>query len=414
MTGAIRMGCLNYVYLALLVFFCMSCKKSTEPIGNENPPPGYQQDIPWPSLADSPWPMSHHDPQSTGRSTINGPVTNTIYWEYADNMDLYTGVAIGPDSTIYFVQSKSNEGFIALQPNGQIKWKLDLATGHKVPTTPIVASGGTIFFYNGLTTVYAVDPNGSIKKEFEIEYPTHNETFNIDLDGTLYFVGYDQTLYAYSQDGNLLWSLFDERFYNQGGTIRVSFSTDGRTLYIPGFPITLLAVDIESQQVKWTYGENMITQGAMIDSDDNIYILTENNFTIIPPGINLITLNSNGDLRWKYCSRQQIANDNIPTIDKLGNIYFAADSLYSLAYDGRLRWKDKLSDFCDSPLICDPEGNIFAGLNGISIISYDTNGSLIWRIDESLPFVGGSPAIGYGGDLYFPSAGDKVKLYSIK
>jgi outer membrane protein assembly factor BamB len=395
------------------MFYCISCRKSTEPIGNEKPPPGYQQDIPWPSLAESPWPMSHHDPQSTGRSSINGPVTNTIYWEYADNMDLYTGVAIGPDSTIYFVQSTSNEGFIALRPNGQVKWKLDLATDHKVPTTPIVTSGGTIFFYNGDRKVYAVDPNGSIKREFEIEYPTHNETFNIDLDGTLYFVGYDQTLYAYSQDGNLLWGLFDERFYNQGGTIRVSFSTDGRTLYIPGFPITLLAVDIESRQVKWTYGENMITQAAMVDSDDNIYILTENRLSI-GPGINLISLNSNGEQRWEFNAGEQMARDNIPTIDKHGNLYFAADSMYSLDYNGKLRWEISLSDYCDSPLVCDLDGNIYVGLNGISILGFNSIGTMLWRIDEYQPFVGGSPAIGYESELIFPSAGSRVKLYSIK
>ncbi len=266
------MKCLNFVLLSLLVMFCTNCQKSTEPIENDKPPPGYQKDIPWPSLANSPWPMSHHDPQSTGRSKLRGPITNIIEWEYSDRLDLYTGVVIGPDSTIYLVNSAFNEGFIALLPNGQVKWKLNLGTWHKVITTPIVTSNNTIFFYNGYKTVYAINPNGSIIRDFEIENPTRNHTFNIDIDGTFYFVGVDQTLYAYSQEGDLLWSLFDERIYNYGGTIRVSFSTDGKTLYIPGLAVTLLAVDIESRQDKWTYGENMITQAAMIESDDNIYI----------------------------------------------------------------------------------------------------------------------------------------------
>ncbi len=407
------MKCLKYVLLASLVMFYTNCQKSTEPGENNKPPPGYQEDIPWPSLADSPWPMSHHDPQSTGRSKISGPITNTIEWEYSDRLDLYTGVAIGTDSTIYFVNSAFNEGFIALRPNGQVKWKLNQGTNHKAPTTPIITSDGTIFFYDGYEQVYAVDPSGSIKWDFEIEQGTKNEIFNIGLDGTLYFVGINQTLYAYSQEGDLLWSLFDERIYNQGGTIRVTFSTDGKTLYIPGYAVTLLAVDIGTQKVKWAYGENMFTQGAMIDSDDNIYILTENRFTV-GPGINLIALKNNGELKWKYSSGQQLANDNIPTIDRYGNIYFAADSLYSFTYDGNLRWKVELSDFCDSPLICDQDGNIYAGLNGISVLAFDSNGTMLWRIDESLPFVGGSPAIGYRGELYFPTAGSKVKLYSIK
>lgn len=32
-----------------------------------------QVDIPWQTLADSPWPMIKHDPQLTGRSPYKGP-----------------------------------------------------------------------------------------------------------------------------------------------------------------------------------------------------------------------------------------------------------------------------------------------------------------------------------------------------
>ena len=71
-----------------------SCRKSTEPIGTEKPPPGFQENIPWPSLADSPWPMADHDPQSTGRSNLKGPITNTIDWEYSDRLDLYSGFSV--------------------------------------------------------------------------------------------------------------------------------------------------------------------------------------------------------------------------------------------------------------------------------------------------------------------------------
>lgn len=42
---------------------------------------GQQQvKIPWPSLADSPWPILRGDMQGTGRSEYIGPRTNNVIW----------------------------------------------------------------------------------------------------------------------------------------------------------------------------------------------------------------------------------------------------------------------------------------------------------------------------------------------
>ena len=55
-----------------LIFVLISCKETPrEPEKKEDI--SSQVDIPWPSLADTPWPMFHHDPQSTGRSKYAGP-----------------------------------------------------------------------------------------------------------------------------------------------------------------------------------------------------------------------------------------------------------------------------------------------------------------------------------------------------
>jgi len=80
----------NYILLSLFVIFCANCQKSTDPIDNNKPPAGYQEDIPWPSLADSPWPMNHGDPQSTGRSKFPGPLSGTVIKE-VEAWDLQAG-----------------------------------------------------------------------------------------------------------------------------------------------------------------------------------------------------------------------------------------------------------------------------------------------------------------------------------
>ena len=66
--------CNKIIFLIIILLIFISCRKDTTGIETEEPlPPGYQQDIPWPSLADSPWPINHGDPQSTGRSKYPGP-----------------------------------------------------------------------------------------------------------------------------------------------------------------------------------------------------------------------------------------------------------------------------------------------------------------------------------------------------
>ncbi|MBU2444432.1 MAG: hypothetical protein KJ666_02510, partial [Bacteroidetes bacterium] len=67
--------------ISFLILISLSCKdKGVDP--QDNYPPGYQHDIPWLSLADSPWPMHNADPQATGRSKYLGPMNGIIDWEF--------------------------------------------------------------------------------------------------------------------------------------------------------------------------------------------------------------------------------------------------------------------------------------------------------------------------------------------
>jgi hypothetical protein len=155
----------------------------------------------------------------------------------------------------------------------------------------------------------------------------------------------------------------------------------------------------------------------VIDSYGNIYLLPRYN----PQGIDkqkFYSINKNGESRWifEFDYKVSIFNSNTPTIDEAGNIYFATDTLYSLNYSGKLNWKVNLDGFCDCPLVCDINSNIYVGTMGseagIAISSYDVNGNLNWKISDSQDQVGGSPAIGFNS-LYFPTW-KSTKIYCIK
>ena len=45
----------------------------------------------------SPWPQFQHDPQRTGRTTVNGPITLRQKWVYSARNPIIGGLAIAKD-----------------------------------------------------------------------------------------------------------------------------------------------------------------------------------------------------------------------------------------------------------------------------------------------------------------------------
>ena len=91
-------------------------EKNDQPLTPKSTP-GQQTAVAWPGLADTPWPMNHHDPQSTGRSPLLGPASGAI----ALNVSLPTvsniGAAIALDSTIL-----GGGTLVSVNSDGTIRW----------------------------------------------------------------------------------------------------------------------------------------------------------------------------------------------------------------------------------------------------------------------------------------------------
>jgi outer membrane protein assembly factor BamB len=411
----------NFAFLGILLMFSASCQKSTDPVEENKPPPGYQEDIPWPSLADSPWPMAHHDPQNTGRSKLWGPTQGIISWEFDQAYKMYNSVVVGADSTAYIFIPPADGGLFALNPDGTLKWNLNILTTPYLFTAPIITADGTIFCYNGHKIVHAVDPTATIKYSFNLETITRTPTFTIDKEGNFYYVDENATLYVIDQEGNIQWMLQDERFNSYSSYL--SFSPDGNTIYIVGSSPILSAVDINTKQIRWSFeGDDLPdvpsfrpANGSVVDSYGNIYFLTHRNFD----EAELFAIKPDGDIKWRYKIHTPNIriNANIPTIDKLGNLYCATDSLYSFDFVGNLRWKSDLNNnISDCPLICDDNGLVYIGTMGtmgISLQCFDSDGNLLWKIDDNQNQVGGSPAIGFNEVVFFPTWSSN-KLYGIK
>ncbi len=399
-----KKGLSFFLLVSLLAFGCKKSDSTTNPIPE---PTGRQRDIPWPSLANSPWPMNHGNPQSTGRSKLPGPTIGQLLWDKGPAYGSFSAVAVTSDSLLV-------TGFYmtAIDLNDSVRWTaLPSVLSDKMTSTPIATASGLLLCASQKGMVYAVHPDGTIAWTLNLGEPVYQQGTNLGLDGTFFCISAQKTLFAVSQAGQVNWRLTDAQFSGDERSV-LTLSPDGKTLYVPGSGVTLNAIDVATHSVRWRFGTSPVLDLApIVDSDGNIYVLGSD--SAAAPNPSLISLGSDGSVRWVYPHgnhfSQIMAGD--PTIDLNGNIYFAFDTLYSVGPNGVLRWKKDLSVFGtnpagDVPLVCDESGRIYlvVGTGGFTvqtIAAFDEGGQVLWSLsfDTSGWSVDSSPAILWGGRL---------------
>ncbi|TAL59152.1 MAG: hypothetical protein EPN88_17630 [Bacteroidetes bacterium] len=400
--------------LLVIILYNYGCKEKTTNPPEEQKPIGYQEDIPWPSLANSPWPIFHGDPQNTGRSKYPGPTSGIVQY-VIENKDAYSGVVVGEDSSFFFV-SRKDSGLFCYDQNGNYKWNYKVEYRPSIPSTPLIANDGTIYFTaNPDPYFYAIKRDGTLKWKKKI-YPMSQRGINIGKDGTIYLFTYTGKTFltAISPQGDSLWSIMNNDFF---ADITI-LSSDSKTIFTNGFKRGCYAIDIERQQIKWIFGYQNYFSGhcnPLTDFEGNVYVITnyEENSN---ETYSLFSLNKYGQIRWKY----KIFNNNYEniSIDKYGNIYFALDTLQSLDINGNLRWKYALKGYLAAPITIDRNNNLFFLINSINqsgVIALANDKKIIWENYNISNFdYGGIPlAIGYNNSLYINSY-NKQKIYFIR
>ena len=261
-------------------------------------PPGYQEDIPWPSLADSPWPMNHHDPQSTGRSKFSGPRQGIIVKKIQSG-ELQNSIVIGKNRTLLFSPTRDSICLYSINYDGNILWKISIPSD-EIFTTPLIANDGTIYFFskefNGWN-IYAVDAEGKIKWNYKPAGVMQLLGMNIGLDGTIYLIDGAHNLVAISNNGQEIWKFYDDRFWSSMYS-SLTLSPDGKTIYIQGYTgVTLIAFDLINKSIKWTWGNAALYNSPIVDAKGNIYAFPTNTFG---NESKFYCLSPDGNVKWVY------------------------------------------------------------------------------------------------------------------
>jgi hypothetical protein len=370
----------NFLILIIIfsIFLTFSCKESPTDPPVDNKPPGYQEDIPWPSLADSPWPMLDHDPQFSGRTKVNGPSGGNIFW-IRDSLNLSASAVINPSNKIILTAGSPNGGLLVFNTDGIISARIPLNIIN-YRCTPIITSDSSIIFhsyYKG--EIYKSDFNGTIKWKYTGSY-IPIKSLNLDKAGNIYGIDTSRTLFALNKDGELLWE-FQSSLFGKG-YLPFPFSPDGKRIYIAGNTTSITAFDVLTKEIKWSFGSNPEITTPIVDSEGNIYLLGKYHSSSEQPG--LIKLDKDGNVLWEYKWGPQNLSELLskPSIDRNGNIYFGYDSIYSVSYDGELRWKQDLAGKLFSSPIIDIRNYIYLisdENNQSRIVCINQEGNNIWE-----------------------------------
>jgi len=368
--------------ISVTILLCViNCQKDTTAPDSSNVS-WIQQDILWPSLADSPWPTPYGNAQCTGRTNVIGPSQGEIAWIYTDeNMGkAYTSPVIGEDGTIYISDDRL---LYAVHPNGSLKWKID--KGPTSESAVLIGSGDVIYYIIGsinrlpnfLTYIFALDSTGNLVWEFHSEDMFLCYGAGIGLDGTLYFTDLGGYLNAVDNNGVLKWKTQGTGGLKSCWAISLPISPDGSTLYAHGIDSTLNAVNALTGDLIWQIptGYGYFAKIApLVDNAGNVYFFGREGDRDF-----VCSVQKDGKIRWKYAHEEIFQLDFRcgMHMDYDGNIYFSnRRDIYSLTNDGKFRWKVQLPIFGSySPIIGDRDNNIYIACAAESIVSYDQNGN---------------------------------------
>jgi len=359
------------------------------------------------------WPVFQHDLQHTGRSPYVGPSAAGTAWTFTPQGQA-GDPAIGSDGTIYLpagMLNRDETGVLhAINPDGSLKWTADLI-GPPSTTAPGIGPDGTIYVnangregniaaINGIT---AIDPSGTKKWTFEFNDGAGSFTSDrpssptVASDGTIWVGSSDTFLYALNPDGTIKCdvsptvSSIDES---------PAIGTDG-TVYIIDVTNTLFAVS-PSCDILWDFALADHTAGSRgspsVGPDGTIYAGTNDEV--------LYGINPDGTMRCSFDVGSTIRST--PAIDADGTVYVGAGGLYALTPGCTQKWKryDNTLFSSASPVI-GGDGTVY-WRESFLIHAVSPDGTELFQMSVqpgSQPTAQSGFAIGSQGHLYLGDGG---------
>ena len=323
-------------------------------------------------LANTAWPMLHHDARHTGQSTNLGAQINNLKWSYATGSGngIDSSPAVGSEGTIYF--GANDQLLYAVNPDGSTKWTYNQATGGgRLRSSPAIGMDGTIYV-GGANDGYlhAITDNGTVGN---MKWKTYTTTINTASP----VIGSDGTIYVGTSNNGRLYAIADN------GT---------------------------AGNVKWYYPTGSIESCPAIGSDGTIYVCSDNG-TLWALADNV----TSGFLKW-HRNLGTFGYSPSPAIAADGTIYVGAGGiLYAISDNGTAgndKWSYATASIqLQSPAIASGSTVYIGATDGklYAITDNGTAGNPKWIV----PYQAGSaiyshPAIGSDGIIYLSTENGNI------
>ncbi len=350
---------------------------------------GKPEPKPTQGLADTPWPMYHHDQRHSGLSQYNtSHVDGTILWKTDLGGQIRSSPVIGFNDTIYV--TTFNGKLHCIHPNGTVNWTFD--TSSSITSTPAIDTNGTIYFSADDDLLYAINPNGTEKWNLTV-YGMYHSSPLIDDDNIIY-IGTSMGLKAVNPDGTERWT------FNTNGDVASSpaLSPDN-VIYFGDDSWKFYAIDRSGNEL-WTNDTGTIVSSPSVTSDSwHIYVGCNNG--------QFYSLSKNGFGEWFNFTSGDIYF-TCPAVDSVGVVYTpGGDSLDAYKpdkyhTDGELIWRFQTGNTIYSSPAIGSDGTIYFGSNDNNIYALSPDGTKKWNITTG-GSVRSSPAIGSDGCVYIGS-----------
>jgi outer membrane protein assembly factor BamB len=336
-------------------------------------------------LLDSAWPMFHHDRNHSGRSPY-APLGNCPKEEWNFSMDgvVLSSPVLDQNGTIY-IGADGEDCLFALNPDGTEKWRANIGN---IVESPAIGADGTIYVGTVYGNLHAIYPNGT--QRWQINLGTDSWTISspvIDQNGTIYTASVQSsTVYAINPNGTIKWQFPTNDWIYSSPAL-----ADDGTIYIGSNDRHLYAINPDGT-LKWKYpAQGCVQEAPAIDSQGNVYFGSWDSF--------LYSLSPNGTLRWKYNTLDAIDSSPAITMDEAIIIGNDAGDLYCINANGTLRWRLQSSFFevSSSPAI-DARGIIYFASD--CLYALDSNGTILWRYAVGNRVIDSSPIIDEDGTIY--------------
>ena len=196
----------------------------------------------------------------------------TTRWKKVVNSNLYSSPAIASDGTIY-LGFEYGVGFRAFNSDGSEKWNADIGV---VESSPAIGSDGTIYVGSKNNSLYAINPDGTIKWTFATGASVYASPA-IGTDGTIYIGSTDGNFYAVNPDGTEKWHIVTDSFIPFMHEDSPAIGADG-TIYVTAMDTTqftfkrfLYAIN-PNGAVAWRFYADALQGQIAIANDGTVYV----------------------------------------------------------------------------------------------------------------------------------------------